>query len=291
MTPAVPEGSMFGKVKDFSTYAGVGTFLLYFFGYLALRFHITALGIVTDLGVLDERYLFAGARFVVFLAFCLPLVTMIGVPVVLLARLMSNRLRPAWKKRMESEFRRPAVLLWISLVLALTVIQTWMTACLYMFDLPLAARLPGPSWLDELLTKHDSIDLTFFFIELLLCAAAVCWPVIAASRLPLESRGMKALFGTAAVLAVLTVLLIPVNFGMVVMPYSMQRTTAIGKAPLAAGQQGWLLFEGKEWMTYFVKSSAGVSVVAVPVKEIDKIEVKGSDSLFDVLYGGSGGRK
>ena len=291
MTPAAPEASIAGKVKDFSAYAGVGTFLLYLFGYLALRFHITALGIVTDLGLLDERYFFAGARFVVFLAFCLPIVTMIGVPAVLLAKLVSNRLRPAWKKRMASEFRRPAVLLWISVVLALIVIQARMTVCLYMLDLPLAARLPGPPWLDELLTQHDNIYLTFFFIELLLCAAAVCWPVIAASRLPLDSRGLKALFGTAAVLAVLTVLLIPVNFGMVVMPYSMQRTTSIGKAPLAAGQQGWLLFEGKEWMTYFVKSPAGVSVVAVPVKEIDKIEVKGSDSLFDVLYNSSGGRK
>lgn len=291
MTPVAPAGSLSAKVKDFSTYAGVGTILLYFFGYLALRFHITALGIVTDLGVLDERYLFAGARFVVFLAFCLPLVTMIGVPAVLLARLVSNRLRPVWKQRMAKEFRRPAVLLWISLVLALTMIQTWMTACLYMLNLPLAGRLPGPPWLNELLTKHDSIDLTFFFIELLLSGAAVCWPVIAASRLPLDSHGLKALFSTAAILAVLTVLLIPVNFGMVLMPYSMQRTTAIGKAPLAAGQQGWLLWEGKEWMTYFVKSSGGVSVVAVPVKEIDRIEVKGSDSLFDVLDGSARGSK
>ena len=41
----------------------IGTFVLYVLGYLTVRFHLTVLGVGTDLGILDERYLFAGAKF------------------------------------------------------------------------------------------------------------------------------------------------------------------------------------------------------------------------------------
>jgi hypothetical protein len=81
----------------------------------------------------------------------------------------------------------------------------------------------------------------------------------------------------------MTVLLVPVNFGTLVMPYSIERTKSIGKMSLAAGQSAWLLSEGKGWVTYLSKSSTAMSVVTIPVKEIDKIEVTGSDSLFGVL--------
>jgi hypothetical protein len=44
-------------------------------------------------------------------------------------------------------------------------------------------------------------------------------------------------------------------------------------------------------MTYFVQSGARHSLISVPLKEIDRIEVSGSDSLFDVLYGAHGSGK
>ena len=40
---------------SWAAYTAVGSFVLYVLGYLALRFHLTALGIGTDLAVLDER--------------------------------------------------------------------------------------------------------------------------------------------------------------------------------------------------------------------------------------------
>jgi hypothetical protein len=45
-------------LEGWVTYTAVGSFLLCFFGYLMLRFHLTTFGITTDLDVLDERYLF-----------------------------------------------------------------------------------------------------------------------------------------------------------------------------------------------------------------------------------------
>jgi len=132
---------------------------------------------------------------------------------------------------------------------------------------------------------------TLFFIGLLICAAAVCTPVIVASRLPLSTRPLKALFCVAVLLATITALLVPVNFGVVVMPYSMGRVAALGKTPSPPGQHAWLLWEGKDWMTYYVQAGDRRQVVSVPAKEIDRIEVSGSDSLFDVIYPAGGGRQ
>jgi hypothetical protein len=58
---------------DWTAYAALGSFVLYLLGYLTLRFHLTALGIGSDLSVLDERYLFAGAKFLVYLVSPSPL--------------------------------------------------------------------------------------------------------------------------------------------------------------------------------------------------------------------------
>ena len=63
---------------DWATYMVLGNLLLYIVGYLTLRFHLTAMGIGTDLAVLDERYLVTGARFLVYL--------LAAVPSIVLAR-------------------------------------------------------------------------------------------------------------------------------------------------------------------------------------------------------------
>jgi hypothetical protein len=274
-------------LKDFSTWAAVGTFLVYLFGYLALRFHMTALGLVTELGAFDERYLFAGAHFLVFLAALLPVAAIVVLPAGALGWLVWRR-TPRIRQPVRAAAQNAPLLLWASATLAVVLIQWRMNACLTLNDLPLAEGKPQPAWLFDLVRRHDTIDLSLFFLQLLFYAALVTAPVIAASRLPLVTVWLKALFAAAAILALISVLLIPVNFGLVVMPYSMERAAAIGKTPLAAGQKAWLLWEGKEWMTYFVQSESGRSLVSVPAKEIDRIEVRGSDSLFDVLYGSPG---
>src|SRR5262245_64927825 len=80
--------------SDWTKYGVVGSFVLYVFGYLAVRFHLTAIGVGTDLAVLDERYLFAGARFLVYLVSSVPSMLLIILPIAFL--LWSVRsLRPA----------------------------------------------------------------------------------------------------------------------------------------------------------------------------------------------------
>ncbi len=60
-----------------ATYTALGSFVLYLLGYLSLRYQLTVLGIGTDLAILDERYLFAGARFMVYLVSTVPTVLLL----------------------------------------------------------------------------------------------------------------------------------------------------------------------------------------------------------------------
>jgi hypothetical protein len=72
-----PDGESEKKPKPETRWAlltAVGSFVLYLFGYLTLRFRLSTFGIATDLAVLDERYLFAGAQFLVYFLTAIPIV-------------------------------------------------------------------------------------------------------------------------------------------------------------------------------------------------------------------------
>src|SRR5207244_10870599 len=68
--------------SDWTKYSVVASFALYLVGYLTLRFHLTAMGLGTDLAVLDERYLFTGARFVIYLVSSVPNIVLVAAPIV-----------------------------------------------------------------------------------------------------------------------------------------------------------------------------------------------------------------
>src|SRR5437899_124033 len=96
-----------GKLKElaggWASYSALGGFALYVVGYLSLRFHLTALGLGTDLSALDERYLFTGAKFLIYLCSTIPNLVLIalvaGMPAALLIYLPYRLLPPGMRKR------------------------------------------------------------------------------------------------------------------------------------------------------------------------------------------------
>ena len=62
---------------NWASYSVLGSFLLYVLGYLTIRFYLTAFGIAIDLAVLDERYVFAGAKFLVYVVSAVSTVVML----------------------------------------------------------------------------------------------------------------------------------------------------------------------------------------------------------------------
>lgn len=93
MEPQERHGTtLLGKlVAKWSVVTAIASFGVYVLGYLALRFQLTALGIGTDLELVDERYLFEGAKFLVYLVATIPLVVLIVAPLVLLGWLLNRR--------------------------------------------------------------------------------------------------------------------------------------------------------------------------------------------------------
>jgi hypothetical protein len=163
MSPEPRTFSLVRVVREWSAYSAIGVFVLYLCGYLALRFHLTALGIVTDLTVLDERYLFVGAKFFVFFASCIPYLVLIILALWGLIG-VARRLAPFIWKSTQNLFNRPQPLLWAAVTIAILAIRFFMTPCFAIHDLPFQCALPGPQWLRNLLHFQDDIDLTWFFI-------------------------------------------------------------------------------------------------------------------------------
>src|SRR5580704_12553545 len=117
-------GNIAGK---WTAYSAAGTFLLYLFGYLALRFQLTAYGVAVNLDAFDEKYLFAGCRFLLFLSMTLPSILMI-LAIVLLPLYCGYRIAPAsLRSRLNSAASRwssrPHPLQLAGCVLALLLIQ------------------------------------------------------------------------------------------------------------------------------------------------------------------------
>ena len=85
----------------------IGSFVLYVLGYLTIRFHLSVLAAGTDLEIIDERYLFAGAKFVVYLVSAgVTLLLLLLVPAALaygafrlLSRHRKRRIRPPCRAR------------------------------------------------------------------------------------------------------------------------------------------------------------------------------------------------
>src|SRR5580765_6278432 len=117
-------GSLVGK---WTAYAAFGSFLLYLLGYLTLRFQLSTHGVATNLDVFDEKYLFAGCRFVVYLVSAVPSILII---LLLLAasgylpyKLVPKSLKDRMKLWMSSWCAKPLHLPLLGVVLAVALIQ------------------------------------------------------------------------------------------------------------------------------------------------------------------------
>ncbi len=273
-------------------YTVVGSFLLYLLGYLALRFHLTTVGVATDLAVLDERYLFTGARFVVYLVSAVPSIVLLLLLPALLGALLWRALPVGWRARAAGWLMHPPRLTLAGIVFAVVTIQFVMRQCFLLNDLLLAPRLPAePSWLVALL-HQDSLKAPYFSLLVAACltSMAFLWPLLCREQPSPALRAGRALL---AFLVAVQVLLLPVNYGVVIADKSLARLAAAGSRTLLAGEAAWLVWEGKEGVTFLLRSADGqrCSLITQPRAEALSIEVLGFDAIIPTLFEPSGARR
>jgi hypothetical protein len=271
--------------SDWTKYSVVGSFVLYVFGYLAVRFHLTAIGVGTDLAVLDERYLFAGARFLVYLVSSIPSMLLIILPIAFLLWSVP-RLRPAIEHAASgSPEGRPVVLSWSGVVAAVIAIQFVMRQCFFVNNLLLAGSLPGvPGWLLRLLFNDQLMPL-YFGSLVVLCGVSLAILYLIRNAEPGGLTGLgRALL---AFLAIVQILLLPVNYGILIMDKSLPRVASVANESLADGDAAWLVWEGKEGVTFLVRRGNQRRVLlTVPRADVKRTEIVGFDPIVPTLFGG-----
>ena len=271
---------------DWTKYTVVGSFLLYVAGYLALRFHLTAIGVGTDLAVLDERYLFTGARFLVYLVSTVPSLVLVALPVAVVVWAAYKFVPEIARASLCGWVIHPTRLAVFGIVFAVLMIQLVMRQCFVFSNLLLARDLPRePAWLAKLLLDDRLMPLYF---SLLVAACAVPLAILWALRQVEEHDGLAAFArGLLVFLIAVQVLLLPINYGVLIVDKALPRVATLGESPLAEGKDAWLVWEGKDGVTFLVRSHEGKSrvLVTLPRAEVKRTEILGFDRILPTLFG------
>jgi len=279
---------------DWTKYSVIASFVLYLVGYLALRFHLTAIGIGTDLAVLDERYLFTGARFFVYLVATVPALVLVALPFAALAWIL-HRFAPArLRAAVCTQILRPSRLLLLGIIFAVTMIQFVMRQCFLLSDLLLARTLPHePAWLVSILFNETVAPLYF---SVLVAACIVTLAVLWFTRESFAQNpnpGFAFCYGLLAFLAGVQILLLPINYGVLIVDKSLPRVAALGVRPLADGDEAWLVWEGKDSVTFLTRNAQHTErvLISLPKGEVKEIKITGFDRIVPKLFGTQPGGK
>lgn len=258
-----------GLAGGWSQYTVVGSFVLYVLGYLVLRFHLTALGLATDLTIVDERYLFTGARFLIYLA--------ATVPVSLVIAGIASQLWRLLPARVASVFVTPT----FSIIFSVLMIQLVMRQCFLIGNLLLADDLSRlPFWVTSLLVD-DTYLLLFFSVLVAACALPIATLILTRDQpvSPLKR-------GVLTFLAAVQVLLVAVNYGYLVVDKTLPRVAAMGDVALPSGTEAWLVWEGEKGVTFLTcDANRRRSLITLPKSKIDRTEVVGFDPIVRRLFG------
>lgn len=291
MNMSQPSNGLADKLGDiagkWAGYSAVGAFLLYLFGYLALRFQLTAYGVAANLDAFDEKYLFAGCRFLVFLGMTLPSILMIFAIVLLLplygvCRLTPAALRASLSRSVANWLSRPYLLQVVGCVAALLLIQFVLRQCVFLSNILLRDH-PPPYWITSVLLAGEA-GQSFYFTGLVLgtgFSISVLGYVLYNPSVPGTLSGV--LTALLVFLVAVEILLLPVNYGILVGSTWLPRVSQIeNQTKLASGGKAWLVWDSKEALTYLVCENNSRTMVSIPKKE-NRVSIIGYDAIFQAV--------
>lgn len=275
---------------EWTKYTALGSFALYAAGYLVLRFHLSVLGLATDLSILDERYVFAGARFVLYLMAALPSIFISVLPFALLGWWVRRTAPRAARARISAGMLRPGAILLFGGAVALVAIQVVMRQCFWLHDLLLAAALPS-HWLVDLLLRPEWLPVYFDALVFSCLVPLACLKFLYGIEQP--SSAAVAGRSILALLCVIQCLLLPINFGSLIIDKTLSRVTPATASLTKSEQTAWLVWEGKTGITFLVCNAdvQPCSLMTRPVDKILTVEVIGADPIFPTLFSDTRARK
>lgn len=283
-------------------YVALGSFALYVMGYLSLRFHLTALGIGTDLDVIDERYVFAGAKFLVYFVSCVPILILLTLTLITIFwlpyRLLPNRVRArvtqissGISKRLRGSWSKPHRLALMGIILSVILIQFVMRQCFPLSNLLVAPYLSGPCWLLALLLDEAGGMQALYFSGLEAGTALAAVFFFGARRQAKQTRLSQFLTVVLGCLIAIQFLFLPINYGILISDKTLPKVTDLGgQAVLNTGQEAWLVWEGTAGVTYLVRTKNQTddqrSLITFPKKDVKRTEIIRYDPILRTLFAG-----
>jgi len=280
-------GNLAGK---WTAYTAFGTFVLYLLGYLTLRFQLSTYGVVTDLDAFDEKYLFAGSRFLVYLVTSVPKVLLIVMMLVAIAWLpywfVRARAKATLSRWRDAWMSKPERIGLLGTVLALLMIQLVLRKCFVFGNLLLAPQLPDFEWINDILLGDSSVRSLYFSG---LVGGTLLTGYLLLLSTPANARATtvaRTVAGLLLFLVAVEFLLLPVNYGILIASQELPRVSKVGNdSTLAAGERGWLVWQSKDALTYLVQDTLNGkrALISVPRKDA-RIRIDAYDNIFRVLF-------
>lgn len=257
-----------GIASSWSAFTALGSFILYFLGYLVLRFQLSAWGVATDLAIFDERYLFAGARFLVYLVSTAVSVLLLASPLLLIWWFLNRwprfrQWRDTWNYAL------------IGVIFAVLFIQIFEKKCFqFMNSLLVQRELDGDHWVRALLLDTAPYYEALFFAVLVAGVAVTAWLLYQCHS---QKQRQPVLEVVLIFLFAVEFLLLPVNYGVIV------STRDLPKVANFAPAEAWFVWEGKERTTFLVIDKER-KLISIPNSEAKKLEITGSENIFQRLF-------
>jgi hypothetical protein len=269
-------------------YAAFASFLIYLIGYLTLRFQLSTYGLATDLDLFDEKYLFAGCRFLVYLVSSIPNILIVLLALMAIGYLPYRLIPASVKDRVHHSVAawcaKPVNLPMLGIVLAVLFIQLVMRKCFAFGNLLLQKQLPD-EWITSVLLASDG-RLSLYFsglVAVTLLTALIVWQAVVRGNATTSAARLL----TAALIFLVAVefLLLPVNYGVLI---STQQLPQIAEIPAEAKsldpQQAWLVWNSKETLTYFIYGSSDRRMLLTVQRKDAPVRIVAYDDIYCVLF-------
>lgn len=273
-------------------YAAIGSFLLYVFGYLVLRFQLSVYGVATSVDAFDEKYLFAGCRFLVYLVSTIPSVLIIVLVLIAIGYLPYRAMPADFKSRVAAGIAKwtadPMRMTLVGIVFAALFIQFVLRMCFALVNNILLAKSLPDLWITKVLLAGEG-RLALYFSGLVAGSFVTGAILFFVQRREEAQTGLgRGLVWLLGFLFAVEILFLPVNYGVLISSQSLPRVAEVtADTPPPDGSMSWLLWNSKDAMTYLVRDPADRRMlVTVPAKDA-RVRIMGYDNVICVLFCGS----
>lgn len=281
------ETPLTGWAANLAMVLGTGTGVLHAIGYVSLRFRLRALGVEMDHGMIDERFLFEGARCLLQLLTTVPLLVLLASPVVILGALL--RRVPGIGPVIEGLLARasgapPRGLVVVGVAWAVVAVQFVMHHVIHFQNLLLDPVPCDPPWLRSVMLDGSGWLAAFYFVSLLALLAPTAFTFL---RLP--KTGWRPARGLLGLLLFVQVLLLPVHFGIVGAAAPLARLAELPGEP--ASSRVWQAFATDESAVFLIERPGPPTerrLVTLKTEGLERLEVVGREAVLSRAEGHCG---